>query len=490
MPALTEIQVHLPARPKVGTARRRVVLYNPQSVFFTMPLGLLAVGSALEREYYEVVIVDARLEEDPAAALIKAADGALCVGMSVLTGAPIRDAVAKSRVLKAKYPTLPVIWGGWHPSLFGKECLEEKAVDVTVQGQGEETFAEIIARLDDDKSLEGCAGSTFRAPDGSIVENPARVFRNINSFPRQDYELLPVERYFTLKGKRQLDFISSQGCAFRCAFCADPFVYKRKWSGLEAERMGEEIEDLWKRYRFQDVNFQDETYFTYADRVEGVAEEFLRRELPITWAGTMRADQGARLSEETFATCKSSGLRRVIIGVESGSQEMMDRIKKDIKLEQVFESAEKCLRHKVAVNFPFIVGFPGEPDESVRASLDVAKRLRSMSPSFVTPFFYFKPYPGTSITDEAVRDGYRLPNDLDSWADFDFVGSVGGPWVSPDKFRLIERFKYYQQLAWEDSAPWKRPLQRVAQWRLKRDLYSFPVEKLLSERIRPPQRLS
>jgi hypothetical protein len=99
----------------------------------------------------------------------------------------------------------------------------------------------------------------------------------------------------------------------------------------------------------------------------------------------------------------------VIIGVESGSQETMDRIKKDIKLEQVFESAEKCLRHGVNVIFPFIVGFPGEDDDSVQASLDVAKRLRALSPGFETPIFYFKPYPGSALTDDAVRDGYVLP---------------------------------------------------------------------------------
>lgn len=470
--------------------RTRIVLYNPQAVFYTMPLGLLAVGSALDPERYEVVIVDGRLEVDPILAVMRQLDGALCLGMSVLTGAPIRDAIEVGRAVKARYPDLPIVWGGWHASLFGKECLQEPSVDVAVQGQGEETFREIVARLEAGETLAGCAGCSYRTSEGDAILNPARPLRNINTFPTHDYSLLPVERYYDLKGKPQLDYISSQGCAFRCAFCADPFVYKRKWVGLTPERMGEEIEALWHRYKFNDVNFQDETFFTYADRVEGIADEFIRRKLPITWAGTMRADQGARLSEEVMAKCKKSGLRRVIIGVESGSQEMMDRIRKDIKLEQVFESAEKCLRHNVAVNFPFIVGFPEETEESVRASLEVAKRLRALSPNFVTPFFYFKPYPGSSITEEAVQNGYTLPCDLEEWAQFDFVGSVGGPWVSPEKFRLIERFKFYQNIAWEHPKPWKRPLQQVARWRCKRDFYALPIEKAVSQWLNPQQRLS
>jgi radical SAM superfamily enzyme YgiQ (UPF0313 family) len=481
----------LPGRPeRTDRKRRKVVLYNPQAVFFTMPLALLAVGSNLDPARYEVVIVDGRLEEDAVAAVRAHLDGALCLGVTVLTGAPIRDAVRISQAARAYRLDLPIVWGGWHPSMFGRECLDEPCVDVTVQAQGEETFAEILERLEDGQSLAGCPGCTYREQDGTVVVNPPRPLRRLDTFRPHDYRLLPVERYYALKGKPQLDYISSQGCAFRCAFCADPFVYGRKWVGLDPERMGEEIEALWQRYKFNDVNFQDETFFTYASRVEGIADEFLRRKLPITWAATMRADQGARLPEEVMAKCRRSGLRRVIIGVESGSQAMMDWIKKDIKLEQVFLSAEKCLRHGVAVHFPFIVGFPNETDESVLASLDVAKRLRAMSPSFLTPFFYFKPYPGSPITEQAVKDGYSPPCSLEDWSGFDFVGSVGGPWVSPEKYRLIERFKFYQQIAWDRSKPLARPIQKLAQWRCRRDYYAFPFEKAVSQWLRPPQRLS
>jgi anaerobic magnesium-protoporphyrin IX monomethyl ester cyclase len=472
-----------------AVARRKVVLYNPRAVFYTMPLALLAIGSHLDPALYEVVIIDGRLETDPVAAVTRQLDGALCLGVTVLTGAPITDAIQISRAAKAARPDLPVVWGGWHPSMFGKECLREPSVDITVQAQGEETFGEILSRLAEGSSLEGCRGCTYRTADGEIRANGPRPLNNVNGFRPHDYSLLPVERYYALKGKRQIDYISSQGCAFRCAFCADPFVYGRKWVGLEPERVGEEIGALWSRHRFDDVNFQDETFFTYANRVEGIADEFIRRRLPISWAGTMRADQGARLSDEVMAKCKRSGLRRVIIGVESGSQEMMDWIKKDIKLEQVFVSAEKCLRHGIAVYFPFIVGFPGESEESVQASLDVAKRLRALSPDFTTPFFYFKPYPGTSITDQAVKDGFTLPCSLDDWADFDFVGSVG-PWVSPEKFRRIERFKFYQQVAWDRSGPLTGPVRSLAKWRLKRDYYGFPVEKVIGNLIHPPRRLS
>lgn len=471
------------------TQRHKVVLYNPQAVFYTMPLGLLAVGSSLDPACYEVVIIDGRLEADPVQAVLAHVDDALCLGVTVLTGAPIRDAVRISRAAKAVRPDLPVVWGGWHPSLFGVECLEEPSVDITVQAQGEETFGEILQRLAHGETMAGCLGCAYRDAQGQPQSNPPRPMRNINTFRTHDYTLLPVERYYQLKGKRQLDYISSQGCNFRCAFCADPFVYKRKWVGFEPERVGEEVASLWQRYRFDDLSFQDETYFTRTDRVEAIARQFIERRLPITWAGTMRADQGDRLPDAVLALCKQSGLRRVIIGVESGSQAMMDWINKDIKLEQVFISAEKCLRHGINVIFPFIVGFPNETDASVQASLDVIKRLRALSPGFQTPVFYFKPYPGSPITEAAVRDGYQLPRTLDEWADFDFIGSAG-PWVDAGRHRLVERFKFYAQLAWDEPKPWQRPVQKLAQWRCRHDLYGLPIEKTVSQWLRPPERLS
>ena len=126
--------------------RHKIVLYNPRAVFWTMPLGLLAVGSALDPARYDVQIIDARLERDPLAALRAALPDALCLGITVLTGAPIRDAQAASRAAKALRPDLPVVWGGWQPSLFPRECLDEQSVDVAVSGQGEDTFAELIDR--------------------------------------------------------------------------------------------------------------------------------------------------------------------------------------------------------------------------------------------------------------------------------------------------------------------------------------------------------
>jgi radical SAM superfamily enzyme YgiQ (UPF0313 family) len=253
--------------------------------------------------------------------------------------------------------------------------------------------------------------------------------------------------------------------------------------------MGEELEILWKKYHFEDVNFQDETFFTYADRIREIAEEFLKRNFHFTWFGTMRADQGARMDDELFKLCKRSGLRKVMIGVEAGSQEMMDWMKKDIKIEQVYESAEKCLENGIAVIFNMIFGFPHETPESIRETLRVCRELRKMSPHFELGISYFKPYPGNPIADQLVKEGYNFPKGLRGWADFDYIGS-SSEWISEKQFQELEAFKFFQRVAWNPPKFFYTPFRKLAAWRCEKNNFKFPVEKMVYELIKRPEKLS
>ena len=467
--------------------RHRIVLYNPRAPFFTMPLALLAIGSALDRGRHDVVVVDGRLEADPVARVLEETAHARCLGISVLTGVPIRDALAVTRAVAAARPHCRIIWGGWHPSLFPVETLRESGVDAVVIGQGEETFAEIVDRIAAGESLSGVAGCAARdgtAHDAAPIRlNPSRATRDINAFPGHDYSLIDVERYFTPKQQRQLDYITSQGCRFRCTFCADPTVYGRAWFGLEPARIGDELHHLWKRHAFTDVGFQDETFFTHGGRVAAIAEELLRRNIGCSWMATMRADQGARLDDAILQACRHAGLRRVMVGIESGSQPMLDWMKKDIKLEQVFVTAEKCRRHGVAVLFNLIVGFPDESETSVAATLDVAKRLRALGQDFQVALFQYRPYPGTPITDDLTRQGVQLPRSLDEWAAIEERPGES-PWMDPRTSALVDRFGFYQRIGWARSSPWRAPLQAIARWRCRGDRYAFPIEKAVVEWLR------
>ncbi|KAA1244134.1 radical SAM protein [Aquimarina sp. RZ0] len=470
--------------------KKKVLLYNPKAVFFDMPLALLAIGSALDSEKYEVIIVDGRIEEDPVEIFKQHLQEAICFGVTALTGSPIKDALEVTRKIKDEQKELPVIWGGWHTSLFPEQTLvDEKTIDITVQGQGELTFIELVGAIEKKKPLNNVKGICYRSAKEGVVKTPPRIISPMDNFADINYELIDVEKYFEKKGQRQLDYISSTGCYFRCSFCADPFVYNRKWTAVSPEIMVNKLEELYEKYKFTDLNLQDETYFTYRDRVIEIAEGIIKRGLKFSWAATMRADQGSRLTEEDFKTCVNSGLRRLLIGVESGSQEMMDWLKKDIKLEQVYQCAERCKNLDVSVIFPFIVGFPEETDKSIEATVNVAKELNSMHHNFSTPIFYFKPYPGSKITEDVLKKGYVLPRTIEEWADFDYIGS-SGPWVSQEKYDFFERFKFYLKLAYSKQRILYKPIQALAKLRCKHTFFKLPLEKKIADVLISKQQLS
>ena len=166
---------------------------------------------------------------------------------------------------------------------------------------------------------------------------------------------------------------------------------------------------------------------------------------------------------------------------------MLKRIKKDTSIEQVLASAEMCARHGVAVIFSFIVGFPGETYDDVMRTVALIKTLRAMSSNFETPIFYYKPYPGSAI---AMDHADAMPRSLDEWARFDFVQGEAGQWVSPEVYRFMERFKFYNRYAWGSERLLKRPLQLLARWRCRRNRFELPIEKAIVQRIRPEVELS
>jgi anaerobic magnesium-protoporphyrin IX monomethyl ester cyclase len=471
--------------------RRKVLLYNPRAVFWTMPLSLIAVGSALDPSLYSVVLVDGRLEDDPVGALLKQCDrDTVCLGITVLTGSPIRDALAVSRAVKKHRPQLPVIWGGWHPSLFPQQCLSEPSVDAVVIGQGELTFQEIVDRLAAGKTWDDVSGCAFRSGPGTPSLSPPRLFQDVNGLPEHNYGLVAVDAYFRRKGRRQFDYVSSQGCRFRCSFCADPKVFMRGWYGLEPERIARELAANHQAHRFNEVAFQDETFFTSSPRVGAIAEELLKNNLSIDWTATMRPDQGSRLDDALFALCKRSGLRRVMMGIESGSAQTLERIQKDITVDQVFDSAAKCLRHGIGAILNFIVGFPEESDEEIQETLKVAAELSALSPDFEIAVFYFRPYPGTRLADGLLSRGHSLGETLEAWAEFDYIAGRES-WITQQQWQRIERFKFYQRQAFGRKRHLlRRPLQLLSRWRVNNGFYSYPFEKIIVERFKSSQPLS
>lgn len=463
----------------------KILLYNPRGESHILPLALIHIGSILPQ--FEVQIVDGRIELTPEAKLAELANDAVCLGVTVLTGKPILDALRASRAVKRRNPNLPVVWGGWHPSLLPGQCLASTAVDVCVSGQGEETFREVVQKLSARESLEAVPGIAFKR-DGVVVTNPPRPFQNVNSFPRANFDLINMEKYFSFRGARRLDYCSSQGCPFECSFCADPMVYQQKWSGLTAARVVAEVAEHAQRYRLDQVFFNDDNFFTDLKRAEAIARGLIAGRVNIQWFGTGRADLLRRMSGEQLGLMRESGCYKVNVGAESGSPEVLESIKKGTLVEEVLETAEKLNKAGIGARFSFIAGFPKEPAASLADTYRTVKALRTINGAFETPIYFYAPYPGTELSERMPALGFEAPKKLEDWEHVDLDHSIGS-WISEPVRKFVPRYNFYFRHAFEPAQGGfgKHVAQWFARLRVRFDFYRFDFERRLvdlSKRLR------
>jgi radical SAM superfamily enzyme YgiQ (UPF0313 family) len=389
--------------------------------------------------------------------------------------------------LKRLFPRLPIVWGGWHPSILPEQCIESGVVDAVVIGQGEVAFRELLEKIDSPQDWAAISGLCIAATVGNgntgrPLRTPPRPLARMDQFPATRYELLDVERYFEHKGTRQIDYSSSRGCPYRCTFCADPMVYKNKWTGLSADRVLDDLLDLHTRYRMDEVLFLDDDLFASPRRIQELVDAFVRAKIPFTWKGAARADELCRLPESFFDRLHGSGCRRITVGAESGSQKILDKIKKQYKVDQIVTAARRASRAGIRVTYNFIVGFPGETEDDFQATLALIKTIRRTDSRLDISMFFYSPYPGTELVGELEQRGLRLPENLEGWRTFD----IEGAWLPRNDPRFVRRVRnasFYLRHGYAASAdsPPRKFLQAMSRLRCERDWYGFPWERYLAE---------
>src|SRR5216117_3722286 len=159
---------------------KKIVFFFPafSSLEATAPLGILAVSTPLLRAGYQVRIIDSTITPRSQKRILEKLRDAMCLAVSLVTGPMIRETVQVARETKRLYPDLPVILGGWHPSLLPDQTLAAECVDVVIRGQGEDALLELVQRLEDRASLAGIPGVGYKE-DGRLVFNPQRPLKSI-----------------------------------------------------------------------------------------------------------------------------------------------------------------------------------------------------------------------------------------------------------------------------------------------------------------------
>jgi radical SAM superfamily enzyme YgiQ (UPF0313 family) len=364
------------------------------------PLGLGYLAACLLREGFTVRILDLNLSMDPYRDLTAACAEASprLVGVTTLTQ-NYAMALRVARAAKAIRPNTFLAMGGPHVSYLWEEVLlNEPAVDAVGMFEGEQTIVELAQFLTaNDRELDAIAGLGIRL-DGKAVKTPRRkAERDLDRLPLPARELLPMAEY-----RRPGTIMTSRGCPEKCIFCIAS-TYEGAYRMRGAESVLDELSILRHTYGIREIYFLDNVFTVDPQRVRDICGQIVERELDIRFHCVSRANL---LTLELALWLKRAGCVRVEIGVESGSQDLIDAYKKRISLEHVHRAADAALDAGLQPMFTFQIGSPFETEETLRATHELAKRLRARGA--ITFFSAMTPYPGTTLARHAEQLGVHI----------------------------------------------------------------------------------
>ena len=471
------------------SVKKPVVLFFPSyySDEAAPPLALIHLAAPLVANGHEVRIIDSAVEVNPERAVLQALDGACALGVSMVTGPMITQGVSVAGAVRAARPELPIVAGGWHPSILPEQTLRSPLFDAVVKGQGELTLAEIVDRWNvGDRDLTGVAGSFFKR-GGELVANDPRGYTDINALPRRPFEIVDFERYAKkCHGFRWILYCSSHGCPWDCSYCSNASVYGRNWKPLLADRTVDEMSELATRYSLDVIDIIDDNYLVRRDRALEIAEKLLQRGTKFGYFIQTRTDQIDRLSDDELRLLRRSGLKRIFFGIESGSKKVLKTVNKRLDLETAYRTAERCYAAGVEASFNLIFGLPGEDAEDLRETIAMVDTIGKRNPEAAFFTNIFSPYPGSPIFPEAVRLGVQEPTSLEEWAVF-YPKIQKLPWLKGKAHARVQRIRDYIRIGYsarkmvvhrphgfKDLV--RRGLQGMARFRLRRLAVGFPIE--------------
>lgn len=439
----------------------RPLVFSETRAYYGAPLALLAISRILATENYRIKIFDATVNQAYIEKIVRESKEAICLGISALTGYPIYDGLKIARAVKKKYPHLPIVWGGWHPSILPLETIKDPLVDIVVVGQGERTFTELVHALDQGKSLKNIKGIVYKDKKERVIANPPRPLESLDNFPPLPYHLIDTENFILPQeyGQRSLPYYTSYGCPHRCLFCVEQIVNHRRWVGLSPEKAAKEIHDLKNKYNLDSIQIIDSNFFVGEDRARRFAKRLIQLKTNIKWGNVNgRTRQMSLYQPYTWQLMKDSGLSSILVGAESGDNATLKYMQKDITVSDTLRLTKICAKYDIKILSSFLVGFPRfkDPAKSYRsvekeisATLNLIDKMFKIYPRIRMMFALYLPYPSTALFQQSRDLGLEMPQKLVDWHDYLIAAEdathlkVRQKWITPKQAQRVLMISIY-----------------------------------------------
>lgn len=347
------------------------------------------------------------------------------VGISNSYSCQAHNAHNVAEIVKSVDKKTKVVFGGAHPTAFPEDVLKDRNVDYVVVGEGEATTDELAYSLENKKNVNMIKGIAFRVGK-KIKINPRReLIEDIDSLPFPARHLLPMNEYFESSSGRgrwspSTSVITSRGCPFNCIYCSIHGIWGHKWRARTPKNVVDEIEHLVEKYGIRELHFEDDNLTLNKERIIEICDEIIKRGLnkKLRWT-TPNSVMVATLDWNVLNKIKESGCYALSFGIESGSQHILKNvIRKNLSFGHLRNVIKMCKKLKIETFGSFIVGLPGESEETFKQTVDLAKSLDLDQASFLAA----TPFPGTELYDLCKSRGY-IPENLE-WSDLRTIGSA------------------------------------------------------------------
>jgi anaerobic magnesium-protoporphyrin IX monomethyl ester cyclase len=419
----------------------KITLVNPpypQSVHSHppfIPLGLAYLGAVAEKAGHQVTVIDCQADkltyETFQNRIVDTPSDVIGVTATTLL---YKSAMRLITIAKQIQPQAITVLGGSHGTFWDENALNEyPSLDIVVRREGEQTFIELLNRLQEQSSLSNVLGITYRVGE-KIVRNQDRPFlQDLDSLPFPAHHLLPLEN-LKHNGKIIFPLVSSRGCVYWCDFCSTVRMFGRGYRWRSPKNVVDEMQFIHDKYGVDQVTFYDDAFSVNRDRVLKICEELHDRNLHLKWDCGTRVDM---VDRELMETMRGAGCFAVWLGVESGSEAILGAMNKRIKLDQTRKAYKTAHEVGLMTIANVVLGFPGETEQTARETIRFVKEL---SPEDVG-FYIATPYPGTPMYEEVKKNGWLRITDFDK---YDTAGpTFETPSLSMEE--LVElRYKAYQ----------------------------------------------
>ena len=342
---------------------------------------------------------------------------------------------------KTRCPNARVVFCGPHLEMYEPEFFErQNVVDFVLQGEYEYILRDLVKALDSGTDLSTVLGLGYRDDSGKGQINPrAEIIRDLDSLPWPSRKQLPMMNYYDQPGgipEPTLQIWGSRGCPFKCIFCAWPQIMygNNVYRTRNPIDVVDEIEAMKKEYGFRSVYFDDDTFNIGKKRLLALCEEIRKRDLNLPWAAMARADTSDR---ETLRAMKDAGLMAIKYGVESASQELVDKAQKGLDLQRVEETVRITRELGIHQHLTFSFGLPGETWETVNKTIRFSKRL---DPETVQ-FSIMTPFPGSNFFHQ-MRDAGMLVSEDFSKYDGSSTAVIRTEALSPEDLQQALKMAY------------------------------------------------